>query len=116
MFSSASCNIFCHDQDAKTRESKGPKCVCKMVNFTLFASHETTAPGPSRHFTFLVSGSLWDPHMAAAVSVDKEHKTLSVVVSFEAALSSERYQVFIQSHGFNYSKTVSKVIRLPSYD
>uniref|UniRef100_A0A668A5N6 SEFIR domain-containing protein n=1 Tax=Myripristis murdjan TaxID=586833 RepID=A0A668A5N6_9TELE len=56
----------------------------------------------------LENGSLWDPHMTGAVSVDKGHKTMSVTVGFDAAKYSERYQVSIQSHGFNYSKSVSK--------
>lgn len=47
--------------------------------------------------------------MTADVSVDKEHKKLSIVVRFEAAQYSERYQVSIQSHGFHYLKNVSKV-------
>ena len=59
--------------------------------------------------------------MTANVSVDKEHNMLSIVVSFQAAQYSERYQVSIQSPGFHYSKNVSKVIivliiRLPSND
>lgn len=60
---------------------------------------------------FVLSGSLWDPHMTVSVSVDKEHKT-SVVVGFEAANYSEKYQVSIQVQGFWDSKNVSKVITM----
>ncbi|XP_036962122.1 pseudouridine-metabolizing bifunctional protein C1861.05 [Acanthopagrus latus] len=56
----------------------------------------------------LQNGSLWDHNMTANVSVDKEHNMLSIVVSFQAAQYSERYQVSIQSSGFHYSKNVSK--------
>nr|XP_046249295.1 pseudouridine-metabolizing bifunctional protein C1861.05 isoform X2 [Scatophagus argus] len=56
----------------------------------------------------LQNGSLWDPHMTTNVSVDKEHKMLSILLVFEAAQYSERYQVSIQSHGFHYSKNVTK--------
>ncbi|XP_070687003.1 interleukin-17 receptor A [Pempheris klunzingeri] len=54
------------------------------------------------------NGSLWDPHTKADLSVDYEHKKLSIVVGFEAAEYSERYQVSIQCHDFHYSKNVSK--------
>ncbi|XP_039664413.1 interleukin-17 receptor A isoform X2 [Perca fluviatilis] len=56
----------------------------------------------------LENGSLWDPHMTTAVSLNKERKRFSIVVGFEAAPYSERYQVSIQSHGFYYSTNVSK--------
>ncbi|XP_071374108.1 interleukin-17 receptor A [Centroberyx affinis] len=56
----------------------------------------------------LENGSLWEPHMTGAVSVDKRHKIMSITVVFDAAKYSERYQVSIQSHGFLYSKNVSK--------
>lgn len=58
----------------------------------------------------VISGSLWVHNMTANLSVDKEHKMLSIVVSFQAAQYSERYQVSIQSAGFHDSKNVSKVI------
>lgn len=50
--------------------------------------------------------------MSAAVSVDEERKTMLFTVGFQTAKYSERYQVSIQSHGFHYSKNVSKVIIL----
>ncbi|XP_034735648.1 interleukin-17 receptor A [Etheostoma cragini] len=46
--------------------------------------------------------------MTTAVSLNKERKSFSVVVGFEAVPYSERYQVSIQSHGFYYSTNVSK--------
>ncbi|XP_045893857.1 interleukin-17 receptor A isoform X2 [Micropterus dolomieu] len=58
--------------------------------------------------TCLENGSLWDPHMTANVSVDMEHRKLSIVVGFEAAQYSERYQVSIQSLRFSSSNNVSK--------
>lgn len=61
---------------------------------------------------FVISGSLWDPQMTAHLSVDKEHKKLSIVVGFEVAEYSERYQVSVQSYGVHCSKNVSKVITL----
>lgn len=61
---------------------------------------------------FVISGSLWDPHMSASVSVDMEHKRLFIVVGFETAIYSEKYQVSIQGHGFKRSQNVSKVITL----
>ncbi|XP_035521705.1 interleukin-17 receptor A isoform X1 [Morone saxatilis] len=60
----------------------------------------------------LQNGSLWDPHITANVSVDREYRKLSIVVGFEAAQYSEKYQVSIQSQNFYYSKNVSKVIIL----
>nr|XP_020478015.1 interleukin-17 receptor A-like [Monopterus albus] len=56
----------------------------------------------------LENGSLWDPHMATNLSIDKEHKKLFIVVGFEAAQYSESYQVSIQSNDLYYSKNVSK--------
>ncbi|XP_026167263.1 interleukin-17 receptor A isoform X1 [Mastacembelus armatus] len=56
----------------------------------------------------LENGSLWDPHMVTAVSVDKKHKQLTIIVGFQATEYSERYQVSIESHGFHDSKNVSK--------
>ncbi|XP_044211377.1 interleukin-17 receptor A isoform X1 [Thunnus albacares] len=56
----------------------------------------------------LENGSLWDPHITRSVSVDEEHKMLSIVVGFEAAKYSEKYQVSIQGHGFHCSNNVSK--------
>ncbi|KAM7396968.1 hypothetical protein PAMP_019971 [Pampus punctatissimus] len=56
----------------------------------------------------LENGSLWDPYMTASMSVDKEYIMLSIVVSFEAAKYSDKYQVTIRGQGFNYSKSVSK--------
>ncbi|XP_075945485.1 interleukin-17 receptor A isoform X1 [Anarhichas minor] len=56
----------------------------------------------------LENGSLWTPHVTAAVSLNKERRKFSIVVGFEAAQYSERYQVSIQSHGFHCSKNVSK--------
>lgn len=50
--------------------------------------------------------------MTANVSVDKEHKELSIVVGFETAQYSELYQVSIQGHRFHHKKNVSKVIIL----
>lgn len=61
---------------------------------------------------FVISGSLWDPSMTTAVSLNKERKTFSIVVGFEASEYSERYRVSIQSHGFYDSRNVSKVIIL----
>uniref|UniRef100_A0A671VCB6 SEFIR domain-containing protein n=1 Tax=Sparus aurata TaxID=8175 RepID=A0A671VCB6_SPAAU len=54
------------------------------------------------------NGSLWVHNMTANLSVDKERKMLSIVVSFQAAQYSERYQVSIQSPGLHHSKNVSK--------
>ncbi|XP_037624333.1 interleukin-17 receptor A [Sebastes umbrosus] len=56
----------------------------------------------------LENGSLWDPNVIRAVSLHKECKKFSIVVGFETARYSERYQVSIQSHGFHRSKNVSK--------
>lgn len=47
--------------------------------------------------------------MIADMSVDKGHKKLIIVVGFEAAQYSERYQVSIQSQALHDSKNVSKV-------
>uniref|UniRef100_A0A3B4Y9Y7 Interleukin-17 receptor A-like n=1 Tax=Seriola lalandi dorsalis TaxID=1841481 RepID=A0A3B4Y9Y7_SERLL len=58
--------------------------------------------------TCLENGSLWEPHMTAAMSVDRQHKKLYIVVSFEAAQYSERYQVSIQSQALHHSRNVSK--------
>uniref|UniRef100_A0A3B4VLS8 Interleukin-17 receptor A-like n=1 Tax=Seriola dumerili TaxID=41447 RepID=A0A3B4VLS8_SERDU len=58
--------------------------------------------------TCLENGSLWKPHMTAAMSVDRQHKKLYIVVSFEAAQYSERYQVSIQSQALHHSRNVSK--------
>lgn len=58
--------------------------------------------------------------MTADVSVDMDLKKLALVVRFETAKYSERYQVSVQSHGFHFLKNVSKVtesvVRLRSYD
>ncbi|XP_054475571.1 interleukin-17 receptor A [Anoplopoma fimbria] len=56
----------------------------------------------------LENGSLWDPNVTADVSLNKECKMFLLVVGFEAAQYSERYQVSIQSHGLHLSKNVSK--------
>ncbi|CAB1446015.1 unnamed protein product [Pleuronectes platessa] len=54
------------------------------------------------------NGSLWKPHMTKAMYMDEEKKKLFVVLGFEAAEYSERYQVSIQSQTFHYSHNVSK--------
>uniref|UniRef100_A0A8C2WND0 SEFIR domain-containing protein n=1 Tax=Cyclopterus lumpus TaxID=8103 RepID=A0A8C2WND0_CYCLU len=56
----------------------------------------------------LENGSLWDPNVTTAVSLNKELGKFSIVVSFKTAHYSERYQVSIQSSGFRCSKDVSK--------
>ncbi|XP_040895007.1 interleukin-17 receptor A [Toxotes jaculatrix] len=56
----------------------------------------------------LENGSLWEPNITTAMSVDKEQEKLYIVLGFEAAQYSERYLVSIQSQAFNYSKNVSK--------
>ncbi|XP_069018430.1 interleukin-17 receptor A [Embiotoca jacksoni] len=53
----------------------------------------------------LENGSLWKPHMFAAVSIAK---MLFITVGFEAAQFSERYQVSIHNSGSHYSRNVSK--------
>ena len=60
-------------------------------------------------FAYFISGSLWKPDMTQAMILDKEKKKLFVIVGFEAAEYSERYQVSIQSQTFHYSHNVSKV-------
>ncbi|XP_047452894.1 interleukin-17 receptor A isoform X2 [Mugil cephalus] len=55
----------------------------------------------------LENGSLWDPNMSAAVLADDKSK-VSIVVDFETAQYSERYQVSIMNNGVLYSKNVSK--------
>lgn len=74
-------------------------------------------PGPRKPFSLacvVIPGSLWDPHVAADVSVDMEHKKFSIAVCFETSPYSERYEVSIQSRGFQSSKNVSLVTE--SYD
>ncbi|XP_049429976.1 interleukin-17 receptor A isoform X1 [Epinephelus fuscoguttatus] len=56
----------------------------------------------------LENGSQWDHHLTTDVSLNKERKTFSIFVGFEAAEYSERYRVSLQSHGFHSSKNVSK--------
>ncbi|XP_020515011.2 interleukin-17 receptor A [Labrus bergylta] len=57
----------------------------------------------------LQNGSLWDPHMRSNLSVDREHKKLSLVLGFEAAQYSEMYKVsVIQSHSLLRSENISK--------
>ncbi|XP_035497818.2 interleukin-17 receptor A [Scophthalmus maximus] len=56
----------------------------------------------------LENGSMWEPHMTTAMSVDKEQGKLFVVVSFETAQYSEIYQVSIRNQDFHYSKNISK--------
>lgn len=58
---------------------------------------------------FVIPGSMWEPHMTTAMSVDKEQGKLFVVVSFETAQYSEIYQVSIRNQDFHYSKNISKV-------
>ncbi|XP_029010238.2 interleukin-17 receptor A [Betta splendens] len=53
------------------------------------------------------NGSLWDPSTTTAVSVDREHERLSIIVTFKTAQYSENYQVSIQSHHFYCSENVS---------
>lgn len=57
----------------------------------------------------VISGSLWDPNITTALSVDREHKRLYVIVVFATAQYSQRYQVSIQSHLFHCSENVFKV-------
>ncbi|XP_035013470.1 interleukin-17 receptor A isoform X2 [Hippoglossus stenolepis] len=52
--------------------------------------------------------SLWKPHMTQAMILDKEKKKFFVVVGFEAAEYSERYQVSIKIQNYHYSHNVSK--------
>ncbi|TNN71702.1 Interleukin-17 receptor A [Liparis tanakae] len=59
--------------------------------------------------TITIPGSLWDPDVTTAVSLDKELGKFSIVVSFKTAQYSERYRVSIQSSGFRCSKDVSKI-------
>uniref|UniRef100_A0A7N6AJR1 SEFIR domain-containing protein n=1 Tax=Anabas testudineus TaxID=64144 RepID=A0A7N6AJR1_ANATE len=54
------------------------------------------------------NGSLWDPHISTDVSVDRKHGMLALVVGFETARYSERYQVSLKSHNFYHSEIVSK--------
>lgn len=61
---------------------------------------------------FVISGTMWTPHVTTAMSVDREHRRLSIVVSFEAAQYSETYQVSIHSQALHHSMNVSKVILL----
>ncbi|XP_077373411.1 interleukin-17 receptor A isoform X3 [Festucalex cinctus] len=55
----------------------------------------------------LENGSLWDAHIATALSLGK-HQLLSIFVDFEADEHSDIYQVSIQSHDIHFSKNVSK--------
>ncbi|XP_061534031.1 interleukin-17 receptor A isoform X5 [Phycodurus eques] len=55
-------------------------------------------------------GSLWDPQVTTALSVEK-HQMLSIVVGFEADNYSNLYHVSIQSDGIYFSKNVSKDYR-----
>ncbi|XP_071350477.1 interleukin-17 receptor A [Trachinotus anak] len=56
----------------------------------------------------LENGSMWEPQMTPSISVDEENEMLSIVVSFEAAQYSERYQVSIQNQDLHNSKNISK--------
>ncbi|XP_029951845.1 interleukin-17 receptor A [Salarias fasciatus] len=56
----------------------------------------------------LENGSLWEPNMSVTVLTDKEPKKLSVIVGFETAKHSERYQVAIQSEDFLHSRDIFK--------
>ncbi|KAK2842502.1 hypothetical protein Q5P01_012702 [Channa striata] len=56
----------------------------------------------------LENGSLWNPHITTDVSVDREHQKMYIVVGFEVALYSERYQVSIQNPTFSHVKDLSK--------
>lgn len=47
--------------------------------------------------------------MTADVSLDEEHRTVAVVVGFQAARYSESYRVSIQSHDLFDWRNVSKV-------
>ncbi|XP_061534027.1 interleukin-17 receptor A isoform X2 [Phycodurus eques] len=57
-----------------------------------------------------IPGSLWDPQVTTALSVEK-HQMLSIVVGFEADNYSNLYHVSIQSDGIYFSKNVSKDYR-----
>lgn len=48
--------------------------------------------------------------MSTNITVDMEHRKISVSVGFNVAQYSEKYQVSIQSLGFLYSVFVFKVI------
>ncbi|XP_074533280.1 interleukin-17 receptor A isoform X2 [Halichoeres trimaculatus] len=76
-------------------------------------SKQITIPGCSDRriqssLPCLQNGSLWDPLMSYNITVDREHKKISVIVDFNAAQYSEKYQVSIQNPGFLDSVFVFK--------
>ncbi|XP_056137692.1 interleukin-17 receptor A [Lampris incognitus] len=55
-----------------------------------------------------IPGSLWDPKMTGAVSVDEGHKMMTITVGFDTSECSERYKVSLQIPGFTNSEVVTK--------
>lgn len=56
-----------------------------------------------------VLGSLWVPGVTADVSLDEQHRLLTVLVRFKTSQYSDSYRVSIQSHGLPFSRNVSMV-------
>ncbi|XP_029992048.1 interleukin-17 receptor A isoform X1 [Sphaeramia orbicularis] len=56
----------------------------------------------------LENGSLWELQMTSDLSLNWRYRTLSVVIGFNAAEYSEKYQVSVTSPGVFYSKNVLK--------